>query len=63
MDYIVLRDLRRTRVPDPFGSGGRDFGSSIAAASPPEPQIDVEDLDVKGRNELVRDPAVVAITR
>ena len=58
MEFIVLRDLRRTRVGDPFGGAG-SFGSALA----PEPRIDVEQLDRKERNELARDPAVVAITR
>lgn len=63
MRYIVLRDLRRTRVTDPFGAGGRDFGVTLAADWPPEPRVDVEELDRKARNGLVGDPAVVAITR
>jgi len=60
---MVLRDLRRSRVSDPFGGGRRDFGAAFTAAAPPEPRIDVEDLDLKTRNALIRDPAVVAITR
>ena len=63
MHYIVLRDLRRTRVVDPFGGGRRDVELLLADVSPPEPRIDVEELDRTARNELVRDPAVVAITR
>lgn len=63
MQYIVLRDLRRTRVRDPFGGGGRDDRFGIAAVGPPEPRIDVEDLERRERNELLRDPAVVAIAR
>ena len=63
MRYIVLRDLRRTRVADPFGGGRRDLGVPLASDPPPEPQLDVEELDRRERNDLVRDPAVVAITR
>jgi subtilisin family serine protease len=58
MEFIVLRDLRRTRVAGPFG-GGASFGDALA----PEPRIDVEQLGRNERNELARDPAVVAITR
>lgn len=58
MEYIVLRDLRRTRVADPFGGGG-----SFGGARAPEPRIAIEQLDRKDRNELARDPEVVAITR
>ena len=63
MRYIVLRDLRRTRVADPFGGGRRDFALLLADVSPPEPRIDLEELDRAARNEIVRDPAVVAVTR
>ena len=57
MRYIVLRDLRRTRAADPFG------GAAGLDASPPEPSIELEDLDLKARKDLTRDPSVVAITR
>lgn len=63
MQYIVLRDLRRIPATDPFRGGGRDFGASLAAARPPEPRLDVVELDTRERNELGRDPAVVAIAR
>ena len=63
MRYIVLRDLRRTRVSDPFSGGADVFGAPPSAASPAEPSIEVEDLDVAARKELARDPSVVAITR
>src|SRR5215210_2435820 len=63
MQYIVLRDLRRTHPTDPFGGGGRDFGLSLASGSPPAPSIALEELDQQARKELARDPAVVAITR
>jgi len=63
MRYIVLRDLRRTPVTGPFGGGAHDFGASLAAAGPPQPRIDVEELDPRTRSELGSDPAVVAIAR
>ena len=63
MRYIVLRDLRRTRFTDPFGGGGRDLRFGLEAVGPPEPRIDVEELEQKERNALVRDPSVVAIAR
>lgn len=61
MEYIVLRDLRRVPAADPFGGGGRDFGTSLAATRPPEPKLDVVELDRRERDELGRDPSVVAI--
>lgn len=62
MTHIVLRDLRRTRVTDPFGGGG-GFPLSLASRLPPEPQLDLVELDRKERSELMRDPTVVAIAR
>jgi subtilisin family serine protease len=63
MEFIVLRDQRRSRVTGPFGGGASGFGDPLAAAGPPEPRIDIEELDRKDRDELARDPAVVAIAR
>ena len=62
-NYIVLRDLQRNRLADPFSYGTRssswreDFG-----VRPPEPRVDTERTDIRGRNELLRDPEVVAVT-
>jgi subtilisin family serine protease len=58
---IVLRDLNRTRLADSFGSGTREIGAKGLGLSAPEPRIDVETVDHKGRAELVRDPEVTAI--
>jgi subtilisin family serine protease len=66
MRYVVLRDLQRTRLSDPFSVGVRDFGGQPggwpSVIAPPEPRIDVETTDTKGRNDLARDPEVVAVT-
>lgn len=59
---IVLRDLQRARLADPFGTGLRDIGPGGLAAAPSEPRIEVETVDARGRAELLRDPEVVAVT-
>ena len=62
-EYVVLRDLQRNRLVEPFSYGTRssdwreDFG-----VRPPEPRVDTERTDIRGRNELLRDPEVVAVT-
>ena len=63
MEFIVLRDLRRGRVTGPFGGGASVFADGLAASAPPEPRIDVEQLDRRQHDALLRDPAVVAIAR
>jgi subtilisin family serine protease len=59
---IVLRDLQRTRFADPFSTGVRDAGPGGLTAAPPEPRIEVETVDARGRAELLRDREVVAVT-
>jgi subtilisin family serine protease len=54
--YIVLRDLQRRPVGDPFGTGTRDL-------APPQPKIHTERTDEKGRAALLREPDVVAVCR
>jgi subtilisin family serine protease len=66
LKYIVLRDVQRVRPTSPFVTGVRDFDARVRGwpnvVEPPEPRIDVESTDIKGRNELARDPEVVAVT-
>jgi subtilisin family serine protease len=66
MRYLVLRDLQRTRLSDSFGIGVRDLGGQPrgwpSVSAPPEPRIDVENTDSKGRGDLVRDPEVIVVT-
>jgi subtilisin family serine protease len=57
--FIVLRDLRGTRVSNPFGTGLREIGGP-GAFDAPEPRVEVETVDRRGRSELLRDPSVVA---
>jgi len=57
--YIVLRD--RQRLTGPF-RGIREPGLESKAFAPPEPVIEVEDVDPKGRAELLRDPEVLTVT-
>jgi len=54
--FIVLRD--RKRVTGPF-LGGRAAGLEAEAFAPFEPRIEVEDVDHRGRADLLRDPEVV----
>ncbi|MGI9094668.1 MAG: S8 family peptidase [Thermoleophilaceae bacterium] len=56
--YVVLRD--RQPITGPF-RGIRDLALETRAFAPPEPVIDMEDVDSKGRAELLRDPEVLAI--
>jgi subtilisin family serine protease len=58
---IVLRDLNRTRLTNSFGAGARDIGAKGLGLTTPEPRIDVEMVDHKGRAELARDPEVAAV--
>jgi subtilisin family serine protease len=54
---VVLRDKRLERLAGPFRPGAV-HAESLAA---PEPHVAVESVDLKGRVELLRDPAVVAV--
>jgi hypothetical protein len=61
--YVVLHDLRRARLSDPFSAGLGEYGGQLRGSSdlstPPEPRIDVENTDTRGRSDLVRDPEPV----
>lgn len=59
---VVLRDEQRSRPTSPFGSGVRGGFGFGGAAAPPEPRIEVEEVDAAGRAELLRDPGVAAVT-
>lgn len=59
--YIVLRDLQRTAVGDPFGTRTRG-GPGIRALAPPELKVEVQELDHRGRADMLRDPEVAAMT-
>jgi subtilisin family serine protease len=72
LDYVVLRDLQRLQAPGPFGAPGgvrspQAFGplaglaSRDVAAAAAEPQVQVQSLDRRARDDLARDPSVVAL--
>lgn len=63
MKLVVLRDLQRAGLANPYGPGGevRQYGGLNAAALP-VPRVDVEEADMKRRYDLIRDPEVVAVT-
>ena len=56
--HVVLRD--RQLITSPFRSA-RGFGLEARAFARPEPMIEVEDVDSRGRAELLRDPEVLAV--
>jgi len=56
--FVVLRDQQQ--VTGPF-RGSRAVGLESRAFAPPEPVVEVEDVDPKGRAELLRDPGVVRL--
>ncbi len=60
---IVLRDLHRSRLDDPFGDRVRGFETVGRGPqlTPPEPRIQLEVVDPKGHAELLRDPEVAAV--
>jgi subtilisin family serine protease len=60
--YVVLRDLNGQHVSEPFGTR-RDVGPALRSFAPPEPRIELADLEPRERNELTRDPTVSAIAR
>jgi subtilisin family serine protease len=60
--YVVLRDLQRAGVGDPFGGGTRGGPGPRGLAEPPEVKVEVEELDDRDRAELLRDPEVASLT-
>ena len=58
--YIVLRDIERAVIGDPFG-GATPGGPVAQPSAPPEPRVDVERLDRRDRADLLRDPEVAAV--
>lgn len=69
--YIVLRDLQRNIVGDPFGPG-RDAVGVIAGGAaarifanngPPEPRIEMHSLDHHAHAALLQEQTVVGITQ
>jgi subtilisin family serine protease len=60
--YIVLRNTQKVGWNNPFEVPVRGAGVGAAAAFPPEPKIETESVDQAGREELLRDPQVAAVT-
>jgi subtilisin family serine protease len=62
--YVVLRDLQRGRLTDPFSFDlrGPVRSAGVGPIVLAEPRVDVESTDIRGRNELARDPEVVGVT-
>ena len=53
--YVVLRDLQRNQLVDPFSTRSASRWETTRFR-PPEPRIDTESTDIRGRNELFRMP-------
>ncbi len=64
--YIVLRNTQNVGWNNPFEVTTRGSDLTLASGSgdafPPEPKIETETLDLAGRDELLRDPHVEALT-
>jgi subtilisin family serine protease len=58
-EYAVLRDLSRPITGEPFGGGAASI--DVTAAAPPEPSIDIVELDAAEMREMARDPEVRAV--
>ncbi len=61
--YVILRNLERSPVGDPFGGPTLGPSAETGAAAPPEPRVDVEVLDRHERADLMRDPEVAGVAR
>jgi subtilisin family serine protease len=59
-DFVVLRDLASARFNTPFGTGVRGLETGPSAFDLPQPSIEVETVDSRGRAELLSDPSVLA---
>jgi subtilisin family serine protease len=59
-EFVVLRDLAGARFNTPFGTGVPGLGARPSAFDLPQPAIEVETVDARGRAELLRDPSVLA---
>ena len=59
-EYIVLRDMQPARTNEPFGgTRGRILESMVPA--PPEPRLEVAQMDKNDVRDVARDPEVAAI--
>lgn len=58
--YAILRDLTGASTAEPLG-GGRPGTLESRTLAPPEPRVDVEDLNARDVRSLSRDPEVVGI--
>jgi subtilisin family serine protease len=61
MEYVVLRDKQRGRARQGFFDDGLAVREWEVEIAHPEPRIEVERTDRKGRNDLARDPEVISI--
>ena len=58
-EYTVLRDLSRLTTREPFGGAGPSLEST--AAAPPEPSIEVVELEAADLRDMARDPEIRAV--
>jgi subtilisin family serine protease len=58
-EYIVLRNMTAARTAAPFDAGR----PRLEALAPPEPRVEVHDLDARGVREVAREPEVAVVAR
>lgn len=61
--YVVLRDIERVAVGDPFrgATRGPTTEPRTRPTAPPEPRVELEELGHRDRSDLLRDPEVAAV--
>ncbi len=58
-EYVVLRNMTAARTAAPFDA----TRPRLEALAPPEPRVEVHDLDAKGVREVAREPEVAVVAR
>lgn len=58
-EYVVLRNMNVARTAAPFDLAR----PRLEALTPPEPQVEVHNLDARGVREVAREPEVLAVAR
>src|SRR5215211_439249 len=58
-EYVVLRNITAARTAAPFDAAR----PRLEALAPPEPRVEVHDLDARGVREVAREPEVAVVAR
>jgi hypothetical protein len=59
--YTILRGVKTRGTRDHFGGVPGPMASAESEAAPPEPRVDVDELETRDVREVGRDPEVAAI--